>query len=285
MRLRLVIIFFAGFFCFFSSFQIQNTPSAVQIVKEMFARTKQIKTMTYTMKKKERIDGTFQSQESDVKLNVSPLKMYLKQSMPKQGLEVLYVAGENDNKALINTNGFPWVNISLEPMGNVMRDNQHHTVFQSGYAHLMAILEHLTNKYQSELEIIMTRTASENIEGHECWLITFTNPHFNYYKHTIAQNETVLTLADKHKLSEHMILERNPTISNYEDVKPGQVIELPNDYSNKLELYVDKVRMIPLVMKVYDDKGLYEYYEYSNVKLNPVLRPDDFKKDNSDYGF
>jgi outer membrane lipoprotein-sorting protein len=285
MRLRLAFIFVFGSIFIFSSFQIQNSPSAVQIVKEMFARTKQIKTMSYTMKKKERINGHFQSQESDVKLNVNPLKMYLKQSMPKQGLEVLYVEGKNGNKALINTNGFPWMNISLEPMGNVMRDKQHHTVFQSGYAHLMAILEHLTSKYQPELETIMTRTSAENIENNECWLITFTNPHFKYYKYTVGQNETILTIADKSKLSEHMILERNPSISNYEDVKPGQIIELPNDYSNKLELYVDKVRMIPLIMKVYDDKGLYEYYEYSNVKLNPVLKEEDFDKDNSDYGF
>ena len=285
MGLRSVVIFTLGIIFVFSSFQIQNTPSAVQIVKEMFIRTKHIKTISYTMKKKERIDGQFQSQESDVKLNVNPLKMYLKQSMPKQGLEVLYVEGENENKALINTNGFPWMNISLEPMGNVMRDKQHHTVFQSGYAHLMAILEHLTNKYQTELETIMTRGASENIEGHECWLITFTNPHFKYYKHTIAQNETILTLADKNKLSEHMILERNPSINDYEDVKLGQVIELPNDYSNKLELYVDKVRMVPLIMKVYDDKGLYEYYEYSNVKLNPVFSAEDFNKQNAAYGF
>ena len=285
MRLRFVVIFFVGISYIFSSFQVQNSPSAVQIVKEMFARTKQIKTMSYTMKKKERINGLLSSQESVVKLNVHPLKMYLKQSAPKDGLEVLYVAGENGNKALINTNGFPWVNISLEPMGGVMRDKQHHTIFQSGYAHLMAILEHLTTKYQPELETIMTRTVSENVDGHECWLITFTNPHFNYYKYTIAKNETILTLADKNKLSEHMILERNPSISNYEDVKPGQVIELPNDYSNKLELYVDKIRLIPLVMKVYDNKGLYEYYEYSNVKLNPVLSTDDFNSENSEYGF
>ena len=278
-------VFFVIAIFVFSSFQIHNSPSAIQIVKEMFARTKQIKTMSYTMRKKERIAGQFQSQESSVKLNVSPLKMYLKQSAPKQGLEVLYVAGENGNKALINTNGFPWVNVSLDPMGAVMRDHQHHTVFQSGYAHLMAILEHLTNKYQPELETIMTHATTENIDGHECWLITFSNPHFKYFKYTVAQKETILTIADKYKLSEHMIMERNPIIGNYEDVKPGQIIELPNDYSNKLELYVDKVRMIPLVMKVYDDKGLYEYYEYSNVKLNPVLSADDFNKNNSAYGF
>ena len=96
--------------------------------------------MSYTMKKRERIGGEMQSQESTVKLNVNPFKMYLRQLSPKDGLEVLYVQGENDNKAIINTNGFPWVNVSLDPMGSVMRDNQHHTVHQSGYAHLMSIL-------------------------------------------------------------------------------------------------------------------------------------------------
>ncbi len=267
------------------AFRMAQEPSASQIVYEMFTKTKEIKSMIYTMQKKERINGEMQSQESTVKLNLNPFMMYLRQKAPKDGLEVLYKQGENDNKAVINTNGFPWMNVSLDPMGDVMRNNQHHTVYQSGYAHLMSILEHLILKYQKELEVIMVKKNSIVWEGQDCWVIVFTNPHFHFYKHTMRAGESILGIATKEKLSEHMIMERNPTLKSFTDVKAGQVIELPNDYSSKLELYIEKNRMIPLVMKVYDNQGLYEYYEYNNVKLNPTFDSNDFNKDNPNYGF
>lgn len=260
-------------------------PSAYQIVKDMFAKSRQITSMKYTMKKQERIDGKMILQQTAVKLNASPLKVYLKQELPKAGLEVLYVHGSNNNHAIVNTNGFPWVNLNLDPMGNIMRENQHHTLFESGYPHLMSILEHLTAKYSDQLESMVVNHGLVNWNGHSCWSITFNNPHFKVSKYTVKQGETVLTLSERSKLSEYMILELNKGVDNYTDVTPGQVINLPNDYSPKLELLVDKNELIPLVIKVYDDKGLYEHYEYYNVVTNPVFKSNEFDKNFPGYHF
>jgi hypothetical protein len=260
-------------------------PSAYQIVVQMVTKTKEISSMTYVMKKKERVKGEFPIQETFVKLNNHPFKLYLKQLSPKEGLEVLYVQGTNNNQACVNTNGFPWVNVNLDPMGNVMRDKQHHTIFESGYAHLMSILEHLGTKYQKEVDKMIQKTGKAEWDGHKCWVVSFTNPYFKYYSHTVKQGENILSIAHKAKLSEYMILEKNPSVKNYFDVKPGQIIQVPNDYSPKLELLIDEVRNIPLVIKVFDDKGLYELYEYSNVVVNPTYTGKDFDKNNGDYGF
>ncbi len=260
-------------------------PSAVQIVHQMLAKTKEIATMSYVMKKQERLKGEFPVQETFVKLNSQPFKVYLKQLSPKQGLEVLFVEGANNNQARVNTNGFPWVNLNLDPMGNIMRENQHHTIFESGYAHLMSILEHLTTKYAAELDKMIVKSGHTEYDGHKCWIITFQNPFFKYYLHKIKPGENILSIAHKAKLSEYMILEKNPSVKDYFDVKPGQVIQVPNDYSPKLELYIDQHRNIPLMIKVYDDKGLYELYEYSKVVVNPVYTAKDFDKSNREYGF
>ncbi len=241
--------------------------------------------MKYTMKKQERISGKMMLQQTAVKLVLSPLKVYLKQELPKMGLEVLFVQGRNNNNALVNTNGFPWVNLNLDPMGNIMRENQHHTIYDSGYPHLMSILEHLTSKYHDDIDNMVENGGLVNWNGHTCWSVTLNNPNFKISKYTVKQGENLLTLAAANKLSEYMILELNKNISSYTDVKPGQVIDLPNDYSPKLELLIDKKEMIPLMIKVYDQKGLYEHYEYYNVILNPVFQQGEFEKNYPDYKF
>lgn len=272
------------FFYFYTLAYSQQELSPVQIVRRMLLKTKEMTSLSYTMKKQERIKKSMPSQTSEVKMVEKPFKVYMKQLSPQKGLEVLYVTGTNSNKALVNTNGFPWVNVSLDPMGSTMRENQHHTIFESGYEYLMSVLEHLTAKYHRELENLVIKSGPVEWDGHSCWVITFENPHFRYAPYTTKQGENLLTIAKEHKLSEHMILEKN-NLSDYLNVPAGKTLQVPNDYSPKLELYVDQERFIPLVMKVYDDKGLYEYYEYTNVVINPSFTEKDFSKDNPAYGF
>jgi outer membrane lipoprotein-sorting protein len=258
---------------------------AFDIAQTMFMQTKKIQTLQYTMKKLERIKGELIMQQSTVKLNLNPLKVYLIQDAPKQGIEVLYVSGSNNNHALINPNGFPWISINLDPYGSTMRTNQHHTLLNSGYEHVMGILEYLFEKHNSEIQGMIKTEGSVVWDKHACWAISLTNPHFKYIPYTVMAGETVISIANKYHLSEHMIVEKNPSIDSYTDITAGQIIQIPSDYSTKMMLYIDKVRYIPLVMKVYDDKGLYEQYEYTKVTVNPIFKQDEFSRDYKDYHF
>ncbi len=252
----------------------------------MFLRSKKITALKYTMKKQERFNGKLGMQLTAVKLQYNPLKVYMRQEVPKVGQEVLFVQGKNNNHALVNTNGFPWVNISLDPMGSTARENQHHTLYESGYAHLISILEHLTAKYQKDIESMINTTGTITWNGRPCWIISFNNPNFKYYQYTVQKGETILTIATREKLSEYMILEMNKKkVSSYTNVSTGQIITVPNDYSPKMELYIDKLNYAPLVMKIYDDKGIYEYYEWYNVVINPTFKSNEFDRNFPDYDF
>lgn len=256
-----------------------------EVAKAMFAKTKSIKTLSYTMKKTERIKGKSILQISSAKLNRDPLKVYIKQSYPKDGIEVLYVQGTNNNHALINPNGFPWFSVSLDPFGSTMRENQHHTLFNSGYDHVISILEHLYVKYNDQIESMTKIEGSIVWDDHNCWIVSLSNPYFKYGSYTAQKGETLLTIASKFKLSEHMMLEKNPSLKSYTESLAGKTIIIPNDYSSKMVLYIDKIRMVPLVMKVYDNEGLYELYEYTDVSINPVFKPEEFKSNYKDYHF
>jgi outer membrane lipoprotein-sorting protein len=284
-HLKFFLLLFSSFFFISGAPNSKHDLSPYEIVKGMFVKTDAISTMTYTMKKQERFHGKLLMQQTAVKLNRNPLKVFLRQEFPKAGLEVLYVQGFNNNNALVNTNGFPWVNLSLDPMGSTMRENQHHTLFDSGYSHLVSILEHLADKYNKDIENMIINNGTVNWNGHTCWFITFSNPNFKYEPYTVKAGETILTIAAKSKLSEYMILELNKNISNYTDVSAGQIITVPSDYSPKLEIYIDKQQMIPYLIKVYDDKGLYEQYEYYNVVINPTFKSNEFDKDFPEYKF
>ena len=262
-----------------------NTESGYAIVKRMFKKTLTINSLTYTITKQERIGGTLVKQISFTKMEKEPFKVYLKQQYPKEGMEVLYVQGTNNNKALINPNGFPWVNLKLNPVEGIMRNNQHHTIFQSGFDHVISILEFLCNKYQSEVENMVINNGTIIWDNKECYSIAFINPYFRYIDYTVSQDETIEDIAKKYKLSAHMILENNPDIGDYEDVTTNQRIKIPNDYSPKMLLYIDKKELVPVKMDIYDNNGLYEQYHYSQITVNPVLSSEEFSKDYKNYDF
>ncbi|GJM36071.1 MAG: hypothetical protein DHS20C18_50720 [Saprospiraceae bacterium] len=264
----------------------EATPqSADKIICEMIAKTREIKTMTYTMRKLERVNGEMTEQIADIKLQRKPFKVYVRQKLPNDGMEVLFVKGANNGKALVNPNGFPWVNVNLHPLGSTMRKNQHHTILDSGYDLFINILDGLVKKYKPEIGNMTTISKTINWDGHSCWVIELNNPYFKYESYTVQPGETLLTIAKKFNLGEHQILTKNDKVDDYDDVSAGQVIQIPNDYSPRMTLYIDQKRKLPLVMKVYDDQGLYENYEYKAVVIDPVLGEETFSKHNEAYGF
>ena len=74
-------------------------------------------------------------------------------------------------------------------------------------------------------------------------------------------------------------------MKGYLDVKPGQVIHIPNNYAKSLTLYISKNTLLPLVELIYDDKGLYERYEFTELKVNPMFPVEEFTQDNPAYNF
>ncbi|MGK7392267.1 MAG: DUF1571 domain-containing protein [Candidatus Cyclobacteriaceae bacterium M2_1C_046] len=278
-----IILFLTGMV--FISANDPKSPSGQDLAKIMFKKTKDIEAMIFKMNKQERIRGEMVEQESFVKLARNPYKVYSRQLHPEEGLEVLYVEGQRDNNALINPNGFPWMNLKLDPNGKIMRKDQHHTIRDSGYDLVMAILEHLFEKYGDEISSMVENKGMIEWRGNSCWVVEMSNPYFQYNKYTVKPGETIISIAEENMLSEHMIVEHNAGVDDFYDVTAGQVIEIPNDYSPKIILYIDKDMMIPRLMKIYDDKGLYEQYEYKDLVVNPAISPEEFTEEYEEYGF
>lgn len=258
--------------------------SAYDLTLLMIAKVKEIKTIKFTFVTKERIGNKWTEQKSAVKMQHVPLMIYYKQEYPKAGLELLYSHGKNSNNALINTNGFPWVNVSLNPYSSTMTEDQHHTIYDMGLQSLSVIMEHLWQKYDKKGPSMVKLDGEVSWDGHPCYQITMENPSFKFVDYTVQKGESLFSISRKLKVNEYMILEKN-NLSDFYAIKEGQVIKVPEDYAKKMTLYLDKKRLLPLVMKVYDDKGLYEDYMYYGVEMNPVFSAEEFTPEFNGYGF
>ncbi|PIB37101.1 hypothetical protein BFP72_17665 [Reichenbachiella sp. 5M10] len=269
-----------------SSFDITDpvTVSVTDKVKEVFQSTQEIRTMSYDFVRQERVRGKMHKNIASIKMTKVPHRVYFKESFPNNGLEVLYPHPEDDTKALVNPNGFPYVNMKLDPRGDIMMKNQHYSVLDAGYDGVISVLEYLFYKYKNEINNLVEYQGMTLVDGKTCDVIVMENPAFKYVNYAVSGGETLASIAKKYRLSEYMIKEKNSDLY-LDDLKSGDVLKLPTDYSAKMKLFIDVDRRIPLRIDIYDEVGLFEKYEFKNVVLNPNFRDEEFLDTYSAYSF
>jgi outer membrane lipoprotein-sorting protein len=264
---------------------LASAQEGASVIRQMLASVEKLNTIQFTMKKTERMRGSYRESVSEFKVGRKPFRVYLKQSSPNAGAEVLFVKGKYDNKVVVNPNGFPWITLSLDPYATELKKNEHHSIYESGYDYLAGILAHLLDKYSHSLNELIHYKGAVYWEGYSCHHISMQNKFFKWNEYTVGTGETIFFIAGKNKVCPYMILERNTTLKGYSSVKSGQKIMIPGDYALKMDMYIDKQTMLPVKVCVYDDKGLFEEYRYLKLKVNPVFTDSDFSRANSAYGF
>ena len=276
----LLIFLFTVIYSSFSNSLLAQTSSR-EVVNKMLQAITGIKTLKYNSRITERIDGVLEAGENTTKLNISPFKAYIK----VKSAELLYVAGTNNNKALIKSNTIPYFNISLDPNSSLLRDGQHHTIFELGFNYFSDIIKAASVKAGNDFDKCFQLKGTINWEGKSCYVIIIEAPDFRYIPYTVRQGENIISIARKLNLSEYMIVEINPDVDDYYHVKPGQEIKIPTVYAKKTVIYIDKESYLPLVQMMFDDKGLFAKYEYRNLEINPKFSSEEFTKEFEDYNF
>ncbi len=278
-------IFSALLLCLFLSAGHEKTDIAQQAVNDMLKKIGDLRSVQFTLIMKERIKDEITNKKADFKVNYSPFKVYLKQEYPNRGMEILYIQGENRNRALVNLNSFPYVNLNLDPIGNAMRSSHHNSVLKAGFEFLVKIVEHLFSKYRNQIGEMTTYNGLVKYNGVICYKITVENPAFTYIDYTVQENETLEDISWKLFVSDFMIMELNPSLKSFDDIRPGIHLKVPNDYAKTIILYIDRDKKIPVGVKSFDEKGLFNEYIYENVLLNPSFGSVDFDRDNPAYHF
>ena len=279
--ITLVFVCCIGLFSF--SDKKRNTPafSCKEVVLRMINAIADVKGLKYNLKITERTKGKFNYFSSSVKLNRNPRKLYL----TTNGIEVLWTVGTNKGDALVKPNSFPYMNLNLDPMGNLMRDGQHHTINEMGFDYFGNIVAYNVLKTGNNFDDYFKLEGEEILNGKPCYKFSINNPDFKFIDYTVLKGENLVTIARKLHVGEFMILENNKKLDNYKDVKAGQIIKVPTAYAKYVVIYLDKQLFLPVGSRINDDKGLYEQYDYFNLQLNPTFAEDEFTKNFKGYGF
>ena len=274
----------------FLAFKPATLLSSRDIITGMLGAIDNTRTLAYTFRSYERLkDGKNFYTEMVTKVNLSPLKVYaLTNSEPNEGVEVLYVQGNWEGKAFVNPGN--WLpNVKLNPFGGRMRENQHHTLLDSGFGLLAGIIRNAIRRADTEkpgqFDTYCRYEGDITWEGKQCYKITIDDPTFTYIDYTVQAGDDVDKIAKRNYICGYLIIEKNPAVKDLEGMNPGMKIKLPSSYAKKTVLYIDKQNNLPIVQLMYDEVGQFEKYEFHKLQVNPAFKDIEFTPDFDGYDF
>jgi hypothetical protein len=283
MHLLRITICFLLLLVFSGADKVPKVVSCREIIEQMLDSIKIIKTQRYDVKSTERVGEHILFAESKIKINSNPKKIYF--NSPKKGIEVLWVQGQNNNNAVVHSGSIPLMNFNLDPYGSLMRKDQHHTIFDLGFHYIGITIANTIVKAPKDFDKHFLYAGTIIFENHDCHQIVINYPEYKYIEYVTGKGETVTSISQKLNTSDFKIRYSNDLSSYFGEIKAGKKLLIPTPYSNKAILYIDKKTSIPLSIKIYDENGLFESYDFSNVIINKPFQENEFTKSYKDYGF
>jgi outer membrane lipoprotein-sorting protein len=266
-----------------SSYQLPDTNQ--EIISKMLQAVDDLKTCQFSLKTTERLNkNQYKVFNIFVKKRKDPLAIYARVLENQQ--ELLYDIRKNKNAALINPNGFPYINLNLDITSSVLRERNHHICTDIGFEPFTLLMKKTLQKMPNQFYQYLSNQGAVVYNGVRCIKMQIDYTEYKIINYTCQKGETLTTIANKFFLSDYKLLQLNKEeVDNYNDVKEGQIIKIPNAYGKEIIFYIDEKTFLPIYQKVNDEIGLYELYEFSDIKINPPFTDYDFSSNNKEYGF
>lgn len=246
--------------------------TAESILTKSLAAMKSVSTCTYDFYSKERFTGgKIISSYIQFKVQESPKKIYAN-SIEPQKAELCYIPATS-SKVMVKK-GF--LKLNLEKTNSLLMKEQHQTIDRAGFKRIADILQTSVNQRKGEdLSKYATVNGTVTYDGKSCYKITINDPDYKIVYYTVKSGQTsVWKIGEALAVPEYKIKELNGTKSD--DFTVGQKIKVPSAYAKTTVIYVDKATNLPLYIKMDDDKGLFEQYEFKSLKTGVKFTAEDF---------
>ena len=250
---------------------ISFAQTVTEMIPKVMAAMGNAKTMTYHFYAQERMtDGKYSKSDVEFKVIANPLKIYAHAHLP-QSAQLIYEAAVS--KEVKVKKGFK---LNLSPTNSLLMKGVHNPVTRAGFGQIKKILEtSMAQRKGEDLASYVKVLGTVNYDGQDCWKIEINDADYKIIDYTVAAGETsVWAIGKKLAISEYKIKELNKID---DDVKPGQKLKIPSSYAKKTTLLIDKTNYLPIYHKMEDEKGIYEIYEFKNLKLGVNLTDADFQ--------
>lgn len=249
----------------------------------MMDSVKKINYLRCSMKSLERTETGFATASTKVKLQISPRKSYLQNQEKK--LEVLYNSDHSANKCIVKPHVFPYFTLTLDPRGNLMRKNQHFTIFELGFDFTVKTIAIALSKEKDQIAKHLTLVGKVEKNKMNCYMFIYENNSFGYTDYIVQEKETVSSIAAKFVVNDYMVRTKNKLYDDYGYLKVGSKIHIPTFYCKKALFYIDEKTMLPVSVAIYDEVGLFENYDYMDLEINKPIPAAEFTKSFKGYGF
>lgn len=257
------------------------------LVTKVLETLKKAKGYSYLMKGTERIPGKAEFRVTEVltKVNVTPKKIYTKVlSSPNKGTEMLYVSGERDNKLLVKAGILP--SLKLSPLSSLLTKEQHHSVLSSGFMFFYKLVSEGVKRAdeKNEFNTVFKLAGEVTFDGKKCYKLIIEDPTYALISYKGVKGENPYSISQKLLIPEFSTREINNIKYLDEDLE-GKTIKIPTSYAKKSVIYIDKNTFYPIYQEMTDSKGVFEKYEFTNLKISPTFAADEFTDDFGEYNF
>lgn len=263
----------------------QDNNLKVALIDKMIKAIDDHNQMEFKMYRSERSKNGFTDGKFYAKLNNKPYKLYIKNFKPKPGSEILYIKGQNDDKALINPNSFPYFSISLDPDNNLLLAGGHHSLREAGFTLFSNMFKLYKINYGEELYNRITYHGMFKWNDRVCYKISIDYPDYSTKKYTPKKGETLYSISRDQLLNIGKLREYNVKYDDDDILDVSDEIIIQNVYAKKAVIFIDNENYFPIYQLIYDEEGLYEKYQYVDLNLDISFKNEEFTRDYSEYNF
>lgn len=266
----------------FSSPEKSAENKVQKIFAQMYDSIKGIKTLRQDVLAVERIENKYSINRSQIKVQTSPRKIYF--INPTKKLEILYDEENSSDKAWVKPHIFPYLTMQLDPRGNIMRKNQHYSIMELGYEFIGRSIALTINKDKEGLHNFTFKGKTFK-NGYNCYLIEYENRHYGYTDYRVGERETATSISLRLCVNDYLLRYNNDLLNDFGYLKKGTILRVPTLYCQKAILFIDDHLLLPVSLSLFDDKGLFESYDYTNIRINEHIPAVEFNRTYKHYNF
>lgn len=259
--------------------------SSKELIGKMHKSIKTYRDFRFKLYRSERVNGKQVLGCFDGKLTMDPFMIYIKNIVPNEGSELMYKEGENNNKAWVNPDIFPYITMSFYPESSLLKAGGHHTLKDAGFDLLDEIFKFYEMEFKDKLYQHLENRGVVDWKGLNCYKLILNHPDYKIINYSATKNETLAKIANNKLLNSYKLKELNPSIRETKNLNEGQIIKVPNAYAKKVVIYLATDSFLPVYQEIYDEIGLYEKYVYKDLTFGTKIPLEEFSIDNEDYGF
>ena len=267
MKFKLTLSFFISIFIL--NVKCQDISFKKELIDNMINAIENQNDLEFIMERKERNKKGFHKGSFYAKMRNKPFKLYIKNFKPKEGSEILYIDGENNNKALINPNFFPYINISMRPENSLLLAGGHHCVKELGFSFINKTFKNYQRIYGDNFYKMMEYEGIYKWKDRRCYKLTIDYKDYKILQYNANEGESMYDIARRDFLNIGKLREYNPNLDADEQLKENQKQYIKPDH-NIIEANSDGVRTTTL------DSYL-NGYANRIIAFRPKLEDEDIK--------